>query len=590
MHVQNLQKFQDKPRDFLLLVVRQKKFLGFGIVISVILARLTYTSIPFVAKKITDALAYVSGDFGDVYFFTFLLLTLMVVSMALYRLTGFFAAKWIPYSEVYAAQVSFDYLLGHSAQYFANRLSGKLQNKIFNIAQAINGIFPIIFWTFIDLFVKIVGSAILAFMVHAIVGYVFLFFVLVSIMYSAFISRRLSQNSWERAEAMSEARGVMVDIVSNVLAVKQNVAVDRESRNARDVMGVYKAKSVRNWKFFEKALLFNNVILITMFSIVILSSIYLWQQGITSAGDITMLFLIMMGLYGDLQFLSMNFNRFMEQYGQLREGLEEIFEPYEIVDEKETSKTVIENGEIVFDCVRFQYEEDEQQSIFDNLSVAIPSGQKVGLVGESGAGKSTFVNLLLRFVEPEKGVISIDGNDIACMRQDDLRDSIAYVPQEALLFHRSLRDNIVYSNPDATEEELVTAAKRAHASEFIDNLADKYETRVGERGVKLSGGQKQRVMIARAMLKESPILVLDEATSSLDSKSEKYIQEALDELMKNRTTIVIAHRLSTLKKMDRIIVFDDGKVVEDGTHEDLLKNKGKYHALWQHQSGMIDEH
>jgi ATP-binding cassette subfamily B protein len=204
-------------------------------------------------------------------------------------------------------------------------------------------------------------------------------------------------------------------------------------------------------------------------------------------------------------------------------------------------------------------------------------------VGESGAGKSTFVSLLLRFVEPEDGKIVIDGENIACLRQDDLRRAIAYVPQEPLLFHRSLRENIKYGNSDASEEEMRVAVKRAHATDFIEKLPQGYDTLVGEKGIKLSGGQKQRIMISRAILKKAPILVLDEATSSLDSRSEKLIQSALEELMRNRTTIVIAHRLSTLKQMDRIIVFDNGKIVEDGGHKDLLNKKGKYYELWQHQ-------
>lgn len=583
----DLQKFQNDPRGFLFFVAQEKKYLGIAVAISVVIARLFYMVMPFLTKKITDIMTNFTGDFHVVYLYVFALLGTVIFSTLCYRMTGFIAARWIPHIEVYAGQVSFDYLIEHSAQYFANRLSGKLQNKIFNIANAVSGIFPILFWDFLDLVVKLSLSAILALTVNIFVGLLFIFFVFVSMIYSAFISRRLSRYSWERAEAASEVRGVMVDIVGNILAVKQNVTTNRESYNAADVLKQYQNKHTRSWTFFEKALLFNNVIIFTMFAGVMFSSIYLWQQGSVSSGDVIMILLLMIGLFGDLQFLSMSFNRFMEQYGQMREGLEEVFMPYGIIDRSDAQHVSITRGDIVFDHVNFQYEDDDSQSVFTDLSLTIPAGQKVGLVGESGAGKSTFVSLLLRFVEPENGTITIDGHDITHIRQDDLRSAIAYVPQEALLFHRSLRDNIAYNDADVSDELLYEAADRAHARGFIDKLPDQYGTLIGERGVKLSGGQRQRVMIARAMLKKSPILVLDEATSALDSESEKFIQDALEELMKDRTTIAIAHRLSTLKKMDRIVVFDDGKVIEDGTHEELLALRGKYFSLWQYQSNQV---
>jgi ATP-binding cassette, subfamily B, bacterial len=579
--------FQKNPRSFIFFIIKQKFFLCVLIVFFIVLARSIYAMIPVILKMITDIMTDFQGDYRSLYFYITLLLISLIGSMFIYRASGLIAARWIPYVEVYAARISFDYLIQHSAQYFANRLSGKLQSKIFNISTAIHAIFPIIFWNFIELFVKLSISIFLAFTVHVIIGIIFLFFVGISITYSFFVSKRLSRYSQERAEAVSETRGVMVDVISNILAVKQNVAIERESFGVRNVLEVYRKRHVRNWIFFEKTLLLNNFIILTMFGMVLYVSIYFFGEGFVSAGDIIMLLIIMMGLYGELQFLSMSFNRFMEQYGQLREGLEEIFISYDIVDDVDPMKSqcVAKKGGIVFDNVTFHYEEEDAKAIFKNLTLRIPPGEKVGIVGESGAGKSTFVNLLLRFVEPESGMILIDDHDIAQMRQNDLRRAIAYVPQEALLFHRSLRDNIKYSNPDSTDEEMFSAVDRAHAKQFIEELPSGYDTLVGERGVKLSGGQKQRIMIARAMIKKSPILILDEATSSLDSESEKLIQAALDDLMHERTTIIIAHRLSTLKKMDRIIVFDKGKVIEDGTHTELIKKRGKYFELWQYQSG-----
>ena len=228
---------------------------------------------------------------------------------------------------------------------------------------------------------------------------------------------------------------------------------------------------------------------------------------------------------------------------------------------------------------------DNSQTVINNLSLDIKAGERLGLAGHSGGGKTTLTKLILRFADVTKGAITIDGKDIRDLTQQSLRANIAYVPQEPYLFHRSLRDNIAYGKPKASDSEIMTAIKQANAMEFIASLPDGLDTIVGERGVKLSGGQRQRIAIARAILKDAPILILDEATSALDSESEKLIQDALEKLMKNRTSIVIAHRLSTIAKLDRIIVLDNGAIIEDGTHNELLDKKGTYAKLWNHQSG-----
>ena len=236
--------------------------------------------------------------------------------------------------------------------------------------------------------------------------------------------------------------------------------------------------------------------------------------------------------------------------------------------------------------VSFTYIGKNESKLFENLNLTIPAGQNVGIVGPSGGGKTTITKLLLRFMDIRSGAIKIDGINIAEVTQTSLRDAITYVPQEPLLFHRSIKENIAYGKPSATMKEITTAAKKAHAHDFIEKLPQGYDTLVGERGIKLSGGQRQRVALARAILKDAPIIVLDEATSALDSESERLIQEALFSLMEGRTTIVIAHRLSTIKHLDRILVLKDGKIIEDGNHVDLIKKKnGTYAKLWSHQSG-----
>ena len=259
--------------------------------------------------------------------------------------------------------------------------------------------------------------------------------------------------------------------------------------------------------------------------------------------------------------------------------------PSKIDDKNDATDLTVSKGKIELKDVSFSHESEGIDGLFKDFNLTIPAGQRVGVVGHSGAGKSTLVNLLLRFIDSDQGSILIDNQSTKDVTQQSLHEAIAYVPQEPALFHRSLSENIAYGKADATDAEIQHAASRAHASEFIDVLPDGYSTMVGERGVKLSGGQRQRIAIARAILKDAPILVLDEATSALDSESEKLIQASLDELMKDRTAIVIAHRLSTIAKLDRIIVLDNGKIIEDGTHNELLEKGGTYASLWNHQSG-----
>jgi len=256
----------------------------------------------------------------------------------------------------------------------------------------------------------------------------------------------------------------------------------------------------------------------------------------------------------------------------------------EVLDPVSPEPVRITAGAISFDKVIFSHD-GADDALFDNLNLHIKPGEKIGLVGHSGSGKTTLTRILLRFSDIDGGSITIDGQNIAAITQDDLRRSIAYVPQEPLLFHRSIRENIAYGKPDATDGEIRAAAQKANAADFIEKLPDGYGTMVGERGVKLSGGQRQRIAIARAILKNAPILVLDEATSALDSESELLIQAALNQLMEQRTAIVIAHRLSTIQKMDRILVLEKGTIVEQGSHAELVNKKGVYAQLWAHQSG-----
>jgi ATP-binding cassette subfamily B protein len=276
-----------------------------------------------------------------------------------------------------------------------------------------------------------------------------------------------------------------------------------------------------------------------------------------------------------------------QAFGDAQEMTKNLGAARSVKDHDGASQLSAENGAITFDEVSFKHKDDGAKAapLFENFSLHIKPGERIGLVGQSGSGKTTLTRLLLRFADIDKGFIAIDGQNIAEVSQQSLRRAIAYVPQEPLLFHRTIKDNICYGRPDATDKQVEKAAKQANALEFIKKLPDGFDTMVGERGIKLSGGQRQRIAIARAILRDAPILLLDEATSALDSESEALIQDALTKLMKGRTSIVIAHRLSTIASLDRIVVLKEGKIVEQGSHKELLANKGAYSKLWNHQSG-----
>ena len=585
----NYTQFQNRPVAFMRFVAQKYKFLLLVTAMLIILSESTFSLVMYFLGRLTDVISNfnVSHDTNGIYFNAWVLIGVFAVSFIFWRISGFLGSYVTTRLEAFSFQITFEYIIRHSYKYFSDRLVGKLSSKISNIARSIETMFPMLVWDFLRIFVKFVSLSIVAFVASGVLGWIFVGFITFFIIFNIIVSQRLAYYAKKRADKASELRGNIVDDLANVMAVQQNVKVQFEIKNIRKYIEQHRFWHLKTWRYFEIIVTLNSFFAMGMLATIVFISLHLWFSGVVDIGVVVMAIVMTTRLIGDLVFMGNTFNRFMEQYGQLKEGLEEIFVPYDIIDSDDAKKVRITKGEIVFDRVSFHYDKKDTRAVFDDMTLTIPKGQKIGLVGKSGAGKSTFVNLLLRFRDIESGTISIDGHDIKKMRQDDLRGAIAYVPQEALLFHRTLEENIKYANDEATEEEVKNAVKRAHAKEFIDNFPQGFKTLVGERGIKLSGGQKQRVMIARAMLKESPILVLDEATSSLDSYAEKLIQEALEELMRGRTTIVIAHRLSTLKQMDRIIVFDDGKIAEDGTHRELLKKKGKYFELWHHQTNAL---
>jgi ATP-binding cassette subfamily B protein len=388
----------------------------------------------------------------------------------------------------------------------------------------------------------------------------------------------------ERKRLISEIHGVVADALTNNLIVRSFAGETRE----KEALRVY---TERFGAIYRKDIGFVTVEGSTRVALMVATQIIAiaFAAQLVSSGSMNLATAIFMLAYlqrigSQLFVLGDIINGYDNAFLEASPMTDMLLSKNQVDDKPSATTLDAPNPSITFDSVGYRYA-DGKTDVINDISVDIAAGQKVGLVGHSGAGKSTIVQLLLRFSDATSGRILIDGHDLRDVTQQSLREHIAYVPQEPMLFHRSIRDNIAYGNPDATDEQIIEAARRANALEFIEQLSHGFNTTVGERGVKLSGGQKQRVAIARAILKDAPILVLDEATSALDSESEKLIQDSLVELMYGRTSIVIAHRLSTIAKLDRILVLEDGKVVEDGTHAELLKASGIYAGLWAHQSG-----
>jgi len=391
-----------------------------------------------------------------------------------------------------------------------------------------------------------------------------------------------------QADARSTMTGRIVDSYTNIQTVKLFSHSRRETQYAEQGMKGFLNTVYRQMRLvtgFDVAVEISNYILV--FSVATLS-IYLWLDSAISVGAIAIAVSLALRVNGMSMWIMWEVGALFENMGTVVDGMKTLSKPIDIKDRPGAKDLVVTEGGIHFDNVSFHY--GENKNVISHLALNIKPGEKVGLVGRSGAGKSTLVNLLLRFHDVEDGSIKIDGQNISEVTQDSLRSKIGMVTQDTSLLHRSIRDNILYGNPDAMEEDLLKATKQAHAHEFIETLTDPfgnvgYDAQVGERGVKLSGGQRQRIAISRVLLKDAPLLVLDEATSALDSEVEAAIQESLNELMKGKTVIAIAHRLSTIAQMDRLIVLDKGSIVEQGSHQELIANNGIYAQLWAHQTG-----
>lgn len=480
------------------------------------------------------------------------------------------------------------YLTKHSHNYFAGQLSGNLANKISDLPRAIDSLGMNLRWQFVATFAVVTTVLAVLATIQPLFALIMGIWVIADLCVAFSFVRYINNASKENSEDKSQLSGRIVDSISNIVATKLFAKRFHEMQYINESQEIEKQSNIKlKWRIMVYRFVFDLPVTI-MWVAMGYTLITYWQQERITTGDLVFVFNSIWAVMFRLWFLGESLAEMFKDYGVASQALSLIIQPHEITDKPDAKHLNVIEGCIEFENVTFHY--NRGNNVFENKDVVIEAGQKVGLIGFSGSGKTTFVNLILRFFDVESGRILIDGQDIACVTQDSLRENISMIPQDTSLFHRSLMDNIRYGRIDATDDEVIHASKQAHCHEFIDQLPEKYETLVGERGIKLSGGQRQRIAIARAMLKNAPILILDEATSALDSVTEKHIQAGLETLMEGRTTIVIAHRLSTLSEMDRVLVFDEGHIIEDGTHKQLLKIKGHYARMWNMQAdGFLPE-
>lgn len=476
----------------------------------------------------------------------------------------------------------------HSYKFFSDNFTGGLVAKSRRFVRTFESLYDNIVFTLWTSLLNIIGIFAALFWTAPAIGWVFLFWTCVYMGIVWILTKKKSVYDADAAEHDSRVSARLSDSISNMLVIKMFASGKREKSVFGRITSDEEKVRRKAWNYQNLISMMQGVLMMILELGGMYIALNLWLSGKISTGTVVLVQIYIAHIFGMFWQFGRIFGKMARTFADAEEMVD-IFElDHDISDPKKPEAVQIQKGDILIDDIVFRY--GEAAPVFEKFSMHIRSGEKVGLVGTSGAGKSTITKLLLRFIDPQSGSIRIDGQDIKNIRQDDVRSVIAYVPQDPALFHRTLRENIAYGKSDATDEEIIEAAKKAHAHEFIEKLPKGYETLVGERGVKLSGGERQRVALARAVLKNAPILVLDEATSSLDTVSEKLIQDALDELMKGKTVIVIAHRLSTVRKMDRIIVLENGAIVEEGSHEELVVRKdGAYADLWRHQTdGFIE--
>ena len=512
----------------------------------------------------------------------------IILPSILARISDHIWSKFLPQLKNHITHNSLTKLLNQSHNFFLNHFSGSIVNKVRDLFNSTPKIIEIFLYNFLQGFLAIF----IAFFTMSSINFFFAFALLtwvaiiIPLAYkSAILTNRISMNV---SNQQGKIMGNIVDIFANIQNIKLFSSAKYEIKRSDKLQEKYTQLYLKRGLYLNKFYTVLSLISSCYFILCFIVLVSLFAHHKVTIGDFILILGINNFLHNIIQDFMRQIRNFLEEVSVIKGALEEIDKEIKIKNHSTILK--VSQGEIIFENVKFSYHHNNP--LFSDKSLTIKAGQKVGLVGHSGSGKSTFINLLLRFYEVHEGRILIDGQDISKVSQDSLHDSIGVIPQESILFHRNIIENISYGNKENLTknqllEKVIDCSKKASADKFIMKMPENYYSQVGERGVKLSGGQRQRISIARAFFKNAPILILDEATSQLDSVTENVIQESLKNLMENKTTLVIAHRLSTLQMMDRIIVFNKGKIVEDGTHDELIKMNGYYNRLWSAQSGGV---
>ncbi|MBY0110686.1 ABC transporter ATP-binding protein/permease [Patescibacteria group bacterium] len=481
-------------------------------------------------------------------------------------------------------QNAYSYLVGHSYRFFVNNFTGSLVRRVGRLTRAYEEWFDRLVYDFIPIGVSLTGITIVLFLRDPKLGLAFGVWVVIFLAIQIGVARWMLKYNLAVAERDSEVTGVLSDAISNDVTIKTFAGEDEERRLLGEAVTKQRKAFYKSWTLNEIVNSVQTVMMVLIEFVLFFTAIHLWAEGVLTVGDFVLIQAYLLVAIDRLWNFGSALRKLFEAFADATEMVEIMDEPHEVQDVKNAKALSVTGGAISFNNVDFGF--NDSGNVLQDFNLSIGSHEKVALVGPSGAGKTTITKLILRFFDVKGGAIVIDGQNIAEVTQKSLRESIAFMPQEPTLFHRTLMENIRYGRLDATDDEVIEAARKAHCDEFITKAPEGFDTFVGERGIKLSGGERQRIAIARAILKDAPILVLDEATSSLDSESESLIQDALTKLMADKTVIAIAHRLSTVMKMDRIIVIENGKVVTTGTHQDLVKHEGGlYKKLWEIQAG-----
>ena len=578
-----------KPFAFIWFALRPYRKWFFWALFFVILAEILGGTLAYVFKGFIDsANSYTQagdGSLRTVFFWTIAYPIVNLLAMAAWRANGFMMNFLTVHVRTHASKILFEFLSLHSLSYFNNRFSGALSEKIVSTSAGVSRLITQLNGSILGLFVNLIVSGFIMSTASTTLALVYVGGFILLVPFNLLLTRNQNILSHKVAELSAKLRGQVIDIVTNIMAVQQYARRDYEIFRLDKAIVDYRDADVVSDNYREKVLLINNILISVFVGGIIIWAFVIWSRELITIGSLVMIVTLTNRFLYSLTYIGQNLNSVMEIYGEMRNGLNDIIRPHEISDKIGSRGLKVNEAIVAFENVTFSYDKDTRL-VFEDLSLEVKAGQKVGIVGTSGAGKSTLMKLLLRQHDLLSGSIKIDGQDIREVTQESLRENISIVPQEPMLFHRTIRENIMYGKLDATEEEMIEVAKKAQAHDFIEALPQKYDSLVGERGVKLSVGQRQRIAIARAFLKNAPILILDEATSALDSESEVAVQKALQALMEGKTVFAIAHRLSTLREMDRILVFKNGGIAEDGSHRTLLRNKeGVYASLWNHQAG-----